>query len=124
LQPSVAEVTTPQGETYQTKNAHAVLTENGDPTGLVITPKVYRDKDDSPLQEDTSSWAVTHARSGKMVAGFYDTVEVAYDLAAKLSPLKWQDSLDGSVDTMAKLGKAQQIIRSHNNRLENKGGQG
>jgi hypothetical protein len=83
------------------EKAYLLLDEEGQETGLAITPgvDVLRDSDGDPIQDERGrfalrstnyNWHLTHMGSGTALAGPYKTVDQAHALAEILAQLDWK----------------------------------
>jgi hypothetical protein len=89
------------GQWHFHKKAHLLLDEDGQETGLAITPgvDVLRDGDGDPvldergryaLRSSNYNWHLTHVGSGTALAGPYQSVDQAHALAEILAQLDWK----------------------------------
>lgn len=90
---------------YAIDNAYEVLTPDGQPTGLALTPTVDIAREvltNRPLRDaagqvqletDERTWNITHLASGTVARGGFADLEAARKLAARLATLDWNRSL-------------------------------
>ena len=90
---------------------------DGGDTGLAITPHLEQGGD-GQVVEKPGAWGVTHARSGALIDGPYQSIAQAQGLATELSALPWAASRVADVD----VAQAKQIINHYRQSLPEKGG--
>jgi hypothetical protein len=89
------------GQWYFHDKAYLLLDEDGQETGLAITPAVdaLRDSDGdvvknergrTMLRSTTGQWYLTHVGTGNGIAGPFDSVDQAHGLASILAQLDWR----------------------------------
>jgi hypothetical protein len=94
-----------QSHEWVIEAAYEVLTQDGQPTGLALTPRVeiarealtsrpLRDRAGRvQLETDQRAWNITHLASGTVARGGFAAIEAARELAARLASLDWNRSL-------------------------------
>ncbi len=106
LQAASIQVRNAAGNVFPAPSSYVLLRPDGTETGLAITPRM-KQTEAGQLVEDTTAWSVTHAGSGALIGGPYDSVARSQALATQLSPLRWTESTVPREDVL----KAQQIIQ-------------
>jgi hypothetical protein len=91
----------PVGQWHFHQKAYLLLDEDGQETGLAVTPgvDVLRDGDGDPVRDERGryalrstdyDWHVSHVGSGTALAGPYRSVDQAHALAEILAQLDWK----------------------------------
>jgi hypothetical protein len=91
----------PVGQWHFHQKAYLLLDEDGQETGLAVTPgvDVLRDSDGDPVRHERDryalrstdyDWHVSHVGSGTALAGPYRSVDQAHALAEILAQLDWK----------------------------------
>jgi hypothetical protein len=108
LQAASIRIQTGSGQPFTSKNSYRVVRPDGHDTGLAITPYVREDDQGQPVEDDRR-WGVTHAASGSLISGPYDSLAQAQGLAGRLADLPWTGArLPGKDVTQAR-----QIIEAY-----------
>ena len=108
LQAASIQIQTGSGEPFLAEDSYRVVRADGSDTGLAITPYLESGQANGKPAVKADAWGVTHAGSGALVAGPYESVDQAQELATKLSNLPW-------TGTMSKqdVGRAKRIIQAY-----------
>ena len=99
--------------TDTTTSGYRVLRDNGDDTGLSLTP--HLDKNNTSQE----GWVVTHSRTGKLVDGPFDTRTTAHNLATQLATI---ESWDQARMPVSDLKRAATIVEQNRRAQKMQGG--
>jgi hypothetical protein len=110
LQAATIRIQTGDGQPFTPQSSYRVVRPDGSETGLAITPFI-REDGGGRLMEDTQQWGVTHAASGSLISGPYDSVARAQGLATQLAGLGWTEPRLPAED----IQQARQIISAYHN---------
>ncbi len=113
LQAATLHLQTGSGQSFTPGAAYRVVRPDGSDTGLAITPYVREDENGQPVEDDCR-WGVTHAASGSLVSGPYESVSQAQGLATQLSGLGWAAGRVPAED----VSQAKQIIGAYRRGLK------